>query len=135
MGDMADNREQRIEHLTNEIDGRLRSLESMRIHRLDAMAVSPASKLPYKAMLYCEGLLWRMAELSRAAFENFENDRLVSAILLTRAAVETSAALWYLWARLDVTVQSGNLADIDDCLMRLTMGTKTNLDSRRLSTC
>jgi hypothetical protein len=67
-----------------------------------------------------------MAELGRSAFESFENSKLASAILLTRAAVETSAALWYLCAKVDVAVKSGTVGDIDDHLMKLTMGNKTN---------
>ena len=47
-------------------------------------------------------------------------------ILLTRAAVETSAALWYLSAKLDATLQAGTVGDIDDYLMRLMMGSRTN---------
>jgi hypothetical protein len=123
-----DAQEKSIEGLTKEIEKRLRAFEASRTHRIDAMAISQTSKLPYKALLYREGLLWRMVELSRTAFETFEDNRLVSAILLTRAAIETSAALWYLCARLDASVQSGNVAEIDDCLMKLMMGTKTNLD-------
>ena len=36
-----------------------------------------------------------MAQLSRSAVESFEKRKLASAILLTRASMETSAALWY----------------------------------------
>lgn len=41
--------------------------------------VSPESKLPFKALLYRASLIWRMAELSRDAYEKFENKRLASA--------------------------------------------------------
>jgi len=90
--------------------------------------VSPDSKLPFKALIYRAALIWRMAELSRGAFENFERDRLALAILETRAAVETSAALWYLHAKLDATLKAGTVGDIDDFLMKLSMGSRTDTD-------
>ena len=89
------------------------------------MAVSQVSKLPYKALLYREALIWRMSELGREALESYQRDKLVSAIALTRAAVETSAALWYLRTKMDAVVKSGVVGDIDDYLMRLVMGKAT----------
>lgn len=70
--------------------------------------------------------MWRMAELSRSALEDFEKDRLASAILLTRAAVETSAGLWYLSAKIDAALEAAAVGDIDDYLMRLSMGSRTD---------
>ena len=110
--------------LMNEVRGQLELLESVLPRHVDAMAVSPTTKVPFKALLYREVLIWRMAELSHGALENFENDKNVSAIILTRAAVETSAALWYLRTKLAGTVQAGTAGDIDDYLMRLNMGSK-----------
>jgi hypothetical protein len=110
-----------------EIRGRIELLESSLPRRVDAL-VSPDSKLPVKALLYREALIWRMAELSRGAFENFERNRLALAILETRAAVETSAALWYLHAKLDATLKAGAVGDIDDSLMQLSMGNRADTD-------
>jgi len=116
-----------LEELMTEIRGRVELLEKCLPRRVDAM-VSPDSKLPFKALLYREALIWRMAELARGAMENFEKDRLALAILETRAAVETSAALWYLHAKLDATVTVGTVGDIDDFLMKLSMGSRTDTD-------
>jgi hypothetical protein len=116
-----------IENLMTEIRGRLDLLESSLPTRVDAM-VSPESKLPFKALIYRAALIWRMAELSRGAVENFEKDKLALAILETRAAVETTAALWYLHAKLDATVKAGAVGDIDDFLMKLSMGSRTDTD-------
>jgi Asp-tRNA(Asn)/Glu-tRNA(Gln) amidotransferase A subunit family amidase len=110
--------------LMEEIRDRLHRLESSLPKHLDAMAVSRATKLPWKALLYREALIWRMAELSRAAFENFEKDRLVAAIVLTRAVAETFAALWYLWHKIEAAVKSNNVGDIDTDLMSLISGTR-----------
>jgi hypothetical protein len=119
--------EESIEAMMSEIRGRLELLESSLPTRADAM-VSPDSKLPFKALIYRAALIWRMAELSRGALEDFEKDRLALAILETRAAVETSAALWYLHAKLDATLNAGAVGDIDDFLMKLSMGSRTNTD-------
>src|ERR1700730_12370172 len=119
--------EESIEALMSEIRGRVGLLEASLPTRVDAM-VSPDSKLPFKALIYRAALIWRMAELSRGAFENFEKDRLALATLETRAAVETSAALWYLHAKLDATLKAGAVGDIDDFLMKLSMGSRTDTD-------
>jgi cation transport protein ChaC len=117
-----------LSFLVDEIRGRLELLESNLPQRVDGFAVSPHTKLPFKVLLYREVLTWRMAELSRSAFENLEKNKLGSAITLTRAAIETSAALWYLWTKLDGCVKARTVGDIDDYLMKLIMGSKTNPD-------
>lgn len=110
-----------------EIRARVEMLESSLPRRVDAM-VSPDSKLPFKALLYREALIWRMAELSRGAFGNFEKDKLARAILETRAAVETSAGLRYLHAKLAATLKTAAVGDIDDFPMKLAMGSKVDTD-------
>jgi hypothetical protein len=52
--------------LMDEIRGRLELFECNLPERVDAMAVSSTSKLPFKVLLYREALIWRMAELGRA---------------------------------------------------------------------
>lgn len=110
----------------NEIRGRLDVLESNLPKRVDAMAVSRISKLPYKVMFYREALIRRMTELGRTAFENLGRDKLVSAIVLTRSAVETSAAIWYLCAKVASAVESNSVGDIDDYLMKVAVGIATD---------
>ncbi|MBI1895662.1 MAG: hypothetical protein HYS04_03855 [Acidobacteria bacterium] len=117
--------EKSVEELMAEIRGRLELMDTSLPSRVDAM-VSPESKLPFKALIYRAALIWRMAELARGALENFERDKIASAILLTRAAVETSAALWYLCAKLDAAPQAKTVGDIDDYLMKLAMGSRTD---------
>ena len=69
--------------------------------------------------------MWRMSELSRTGFENFEKENLNTAVILVRAAVETAAALWYLETKLEEAVTKKSKSDIDDFLMKLLMGSKT----------
>jgi hypothetical protein len=118
--------EESVEQLMNEIRERLGAIESSLPQQMDILAVSPRSKLPFKALSYRETLIWRMAELSRDAYQAFLQDRLVSAILLTRAAVETCAALWYLRRKVSSAVKEGTVGDIDSYLMRLFGGSRVD---------
>jgi hypothetical protein len=117
--------EESLASVIDEVRQRLELLESSLPKRVDATAVSRTSKLPFKVLFYREALIWRMVELVRAGFENFERDKFVSAIVLSRAAVETSAALWYLCAKVASAVESNSVGDIDDYLMKLVAGIAT----------
>jgi len=112
-----------LDDLMNEIKERLRVFERDLPRQIDPLALS-RSKLPFKALLYREALIWRVTELAMAAFENFEANGLAAAILLTRAAVETTAALWYLCNKITSALKAGSLGDIDDYLMRLSLGSR-----------
>lgn len=118
--------EESLASLMDEIRENLELLESNLPNRVDGWALSQLSKLPFKVLVYREALRWRMAELGRAAFEEFEKDRLAAAAVLTRASVETSAALWYLCGKLQVSVESAEVGDIDDYLMKMTVGIATD---------
>jgi hypothetical protein len=118
--------EESVARLMDEIRGNLELLESRLQRRVDGWALSQVSKLPFKVMFYRESLAWRMAELSRAAFEEFEKDRVAAGIALTRASVETSAALWFLCGKVDASVESAEVGDIDHYLMKMTMGIATD---------
>lgn len=115
-----------MELLTSEIRSRLELMEANLPKHAKAMDLSRTVKLPFKALACRKALIWRMAELGRAALESFEENRLASGILLTRAAVETTAALWHLHAKIEATVQSGVIGDIDSHLMKLMLGSRTN---------
>jgi len=108
-----------------EIPQSLAVLESSLPRQVDGFALSQKSKLPWKVLLYREALIWRMVELSRSAFESLTSGKLVSGIVLTRAAVEVSAALWFLYAKVEAVVDSKTVGDVDDYLMKLSMGTAT----------
>jgi hypothetical protein len=100
-------------------------LESNLPRRVDGFALSQKSKMPWKVLLYREALIWRMVELSRRAFESFASDQLVCGIVLTRAVLEVSAALWFLCAKVEAVVDSKIVGDVDEYLVKLAMGTAT----------
>ena len=66
----------------------------------------------------------RRGFLGQAALEDFNRKRLAAAILLTRAAVETTAALWYLRNKVTAAVNAKSLGDLDTYLMWLSMGNR-----------
>ena len=117
--------ERSIPDLLNEIREKLDVIEAHLPSRVDAM-VSPESKLPFKALVYRAASMWRMAELSRGAYNHFNEGRLANAILLTRAALETSGGLWYLAGKLKAAVTGGAVGDLDEYLMRLGVGSRTD---------
>lgn len=94
---------------------------------LQARSLSSRSKLPFKAALYRDTLLWRIEELARSALRAYDCEDHVSGIILARAAMETIAALNSLHHL--VTKYEGGEADrIDDTLMSMLMGSRTRDD-------
>jgi len=115
-----------------ELDERLQKIakqieltESSLPKRNDSASVSLKAKVPFKALDYRGALIWRFVELCRSALENFNSEHLASATILTRAALETVAALWYLNRKIKSVVDTKSVSDVDDYLMRLLMGSKT----------
>jgi hypothetical protein len=110
--------------LVRDIREILDRIEASLPQRVDAAWVSATAKIPFKVLVYRETLIWRVLELGRSALQGFETNKIASAIILTRAALETSAALWYLGAKLDGVIQAETLGDIDDKVMRLMFGSR-----------
>jgi hypothetical protein len=118
-------KEQTIETCIHEIAETLAVLESNPPRKIDGFALSHKSKMPWKVLLYREAHIWRMVELSKRAFESFTSDQLVCGIVLTRAVLEVSAALWFLCAKVEAVVDSKVVGDVDEYLMKLAMGNAT----------
>jgi hypothetical protein len=62
-----------------------------------------------------------MVELSQDALECFQKDNLASGVVLTRAAMETSAALWTLRRKIEATLLN-EVGEIGEYLKRLRVG-------------
>jgi len=95
--------------------------------RVDPASISYTAKIPFKAMDYREALIWRTEELARTACEMFVRDELASAVTLTRACMETVAAMWYLKEKIQHVIDTKEVGDINDVLMRLLMGSKNDI--------
>ena len=91
--------------------------------RIDGKALS-RMKLPANAMWYRETMIWRFTELAQEALDNFNRKRFAAAIVLTRAAVETAAGLWYLRKKIKRAIEDKNVDDLYDLLLKLNLGSK-----------
>src|SRR5271155_2078354 len=123
-----DLRKEDIDKLFADVRDALSTLEANLPKSVDGFALSDQTKVPFKAMWFRESLCWRMAQLSRSAFECFEKRKLAAAILLARAAMETSAALWYLRKVMESSIETQTIGEADQRLMQLLMGSKSDTD-------
>jgi len=97
-------------------------------NKIPAAGLTPRSKLPFKTLSIRELLIHRVSELASSAVENFERDRVVAAILLTRAVIETVAVLFALHERVECFLENKNADEFDAFLMRTLMGSRINSD-------
>jgi hypothetical protein len=115
-----------IEKFTAEVVDRLARIERLRVGEIDGIELSPQTKRPFKGFIYKEALTWRMAELGRDAFTAFHDRRYSSAMLLTRAAIETAAAFWYFHKALRSAIDTGNLEDAEVQFRRIVFGVRND---------
>jgi hypothetical protein len=120
---MDNGKSKQIEEWTRETAERLARFEKSLPRQMDPVAMSK-SKVPFKADAYRETLIWRATQLGLCALENFCRERVAAAVLLTRATVETTAALWYVRKKVSAVIESNDLGDIDAYLMWLQYGNK-----------
>lgn len=69
-----------------------------------------------------ETLLWRFTELAQDALEKLNAKRFASAMLLTRAAVETTATLWHLNTQIRATITSRDIGKLEALLKHVVFG-------------
>jgi hypothetical protein len=113
-----------IDVLMVEIDGRIGRLKENLVSRLDARDLGARSQLPFYT-LYCREIwTWRVVELGRDAFTSFEKENFVSAMVLTRTVMETTAALWTLQSKLESELKRDrvNVSGLGEYLTRLRLG-------------
>jgi len=115
---------QNILDLLQEAEQRCQLLSECLPKRIDYASISI---VPLKAIDYREVLIWRTEELARTAYEMFNRDELVSAITLTRACMETVAAMWFLQQEIRHVIDTKDLENINEVLMRLLMGSRNKL--------
>lgn len=105
----------------------LAQIAAARPQALDARRTARRSKLPFKATLYRDSLLWRIEELGRSALNAYDRDDHVAGIVLTRATIETIAALNSLH-RLVTRYKGGDIETLDAKLMSMLMGSRVGDD-------
>jgi hypothetical protein len=90
--------------------------------RISIDSLTLKSKIPFKALALRELLLHRVSSLATATVDLFEHDKVVPALVLTRAIFETVAVLFSLHRRLHLFLKDRNTSELDDFLMRCLVG-------------
>ncbi len=93
---------------------------------VDPLGISVKSKIPYKVIAYREALIWRTEEIARSACDMYQRNDLAAAILLTRAASENGAAMWFLYELVRKQVEGVFDSELDVRVERLLMGSRNN---------
>jgi len=114
--------EKDTERLSEEVRQNLDLLRKDLPRRIDILAISRRSKIPWKSLEYRESLIWRFADLGPGAYDEFCKERMVSAITLTRAAAETLAAMWCLRNQIQIALDSRAVGDLHEHVMKGWMG-------------
>jgi hypothetical protein len=117
-----------IEKLLAEARERVKRFSENLPTLVDPAGISHKAKIPYKALCYREALIWRIEELSRSACRAFEEDDFLAGIVLSRSATEVASAIWYLKGLIERQIRNGVEADLDEKVMKLLLGSKSNKD-------
>lgn len=86
--------------------------------------ISATAKVPFKLRVLRELLLHRVSDLSDAACLHYNNDSTIPALVLTRAAFETMAMLFYLNKNVEAAHNGRDVEALDDIAMKGTFGAK-----------
>lgn len=81
-------------------------------------------KIVWKYDGYIQAVLYRITELAKEALYDWENGKTIPAILQSRAAIETVSVAFQLVKKLKINLDINNLAEIDDCIMTHSFGTR-----------
>src|SRR5262249_24482563 len=111
-----------------EARGYIDAIASSLPERIQAAALTWKSRIPFKALTVRESLVHRVFALASAAVELFEASRVIPAITLTRAVVETVAVMFTFHERLSRFLENKNVTDLDDFLMNILVGARDDPD-------
>ena len=100
------------------------SIRSSLPKELYAGAFALKSKLPYKATTFREVLIHRVSDISDAAIDLYDQSRLVPAFIETRAVVETTAMVYWLYQRSSEFVEKADEDSFDEFLMKGMLGSR-----------
>lgn len=88
--------------------------------------VSTISKSALKAHIVRAVLLHRADELTKTALDLYQQHKLVSGLVVVRSAFETAALLYFVCKKLRDAVQTKNVDNIDETLMKVLFGQRRN---------
>ena len=93
---------------------------------VDPASISLSAKIPFKAIVYRETLIWRTEEFARCACDLYQRKDIGSAIVLTRVVTENAAAIWYLMQLIRDANDTSHVKGLDERIMKLLMGSRSN---------
>jgi hypothetical protein len=99
-----------------------RLIQNRIVKRIDIASVSTTAKIPFKALELRESLYYRITELSGVAIGLHRQCKITSAIIITRSLFESVALCYYVYKQLKKVVDTGDLGEIDEILMRAACG-------------
>ncbi|NVM20150.1 MAG: hypothetical protein HWN68_00030 [Desulfobacterales bacterium] len=85
---------------------------------------SSISKVPFKLISLRELYQYRLVDVSRAAYEQYEHGKYIPAFILTRAVMETVAMFYVCYEKLSKTLNTGVIDTTDDFLMQALFGSR-----------
>ncbi len=102
----------------------LARLASCLPREVDLLAVHNRYKAPSKVLMLRESLIWREEELGRNALKALDDGNFVTAALLTRAVMETTAALVFLDSLVVRAIDKGVSAGLEEKLTGFLTGSR-----------
>ena len=86
--------------------------------------ISPTAKIPFKLRVLRELILYRVSDLSDAACVHYNDCATIPALVLTRAAFETMAMLFYVKKHVEAALAKRDVDALDEIAMKGTFGSK-----------
>lgn len=100
------------------------SLRERLVTSITPATISPIAKIPFKVQAFREMLLHRVSDLSDSACILYKNGSTIPAFVLTRAAFETMALMYYFNKSIEKAIKDGTTEAIDTLAMKSLFGTK-----------
>lgn len=117
-----------IAPLFSEVKRKFKQLKGVLPSEIKREDISMISKTALKAYQVKAGLLHRISDIVDAVIQLCDSSMNLPAFILTRATVETYALYYYFLKKIEKSVLSKNIKDIDDVLMKLLFGARNTED-------
>lgn len=111
------------------IESTLAALAALRPSRVDPAHYSLKAEISAKVASLRAGLLYRIVELATLSVQCVKALHMAAAVVLARSVLETTATLWFATRKIERSLDSKRLDELDDDLMRLLLGFKANKPS------
>jgi len=103
-----------------------KSIRNSLVPEVDPAGISLISKIPYKALVIREVLLYRIADLSESSCMLLKEDNIISSAVTIRAFQETVAVLFFINRKIRKAIDDKDITHLDSSLMKTIMGAKNN---------